>query len=230
MSCVECSRNATQALGYRVVRCDPKLLAIAFPAAPVRQRLLSVLRLSPGRSRQGRVIDGSEPEFGDYAVIAPSLVELLIMFAVAAGSTALVYLLSIVIPPNSSWWATITILTARRSPVTRLEPMDISDLSIAELRALHGVLEHWLRAWDWECPTLFGFERSDLSKLLEDWPLSLQAKPHFAALAVQGVLRETLYGASTIAADRLPAVCGLSRADLECLAQHLWPRLDAAQN
>ena len=106
--------------------------------------------------------------------------------------------------------------------------MDTSDLSVAELRALHGVLEYWLRAWDWECPTLFGFERSDRSRLLEDWPLSLEAHMPFAALAVQGTLREALYGASTIAADRLPDVCGLSKADLGRLAQHLWPILDVA--
>lgn len=52
----------------------------------------------PGRDR---VVHGSEPAFWEYAVIAPSLVELLIMFAAAAGSTASAYPFIVAIPRNA---------------------------------------------------------------------------------------------------------------------------------
>jgi hypothetical protein len=77
-------------------------------------------------------------------------------------------------------------------------------------------------------PTLFGLERSDLSKVLKEWPLSLEQQEPIATLAIQGALREVLYGASTIPDDKIESVSGLSMNDLEALAQRLWPRIDEA--
>jgi hypothetical protein len=99
--------------------------------------------------------------------------------------------------------------------------MDVSDLSVAEAAALQRLLSYWLDAWDWESPTLFGFRREDLSRILEDWPGSLSREAELSSLAVLGVLRESLYGASAIAPGVMASVCGLSRPDLVALADRL---------
>lgn len=99
--------------------------------------------------------------------------------------------------------------------------MEISDLSPAEAAALQRMLNYWINTWDWECPTLFGLEKEDLSMILADWPASLAHHEEVAALAIQGAFRESLYGASTIPPAKIESVFGLSQASL----QALWDRL-----
>ncbi len=53
----------------------------------------------PGR---GQVVYGSEPEFEQCSVVAPSLVDFLTMFTAAAQSTAPAYPFSVAIPPSAS--------------------------------------------------------------------------------------------------------------------------------
>jgi hypothetical protein len=103
--------------------------------------------------------------------------------------------------------------------------MKIEDLSTTEQHALPKVLAYWVAHWDWECPTLFGLEKSDLEAVLASWPASLSSQEKTSALALIGALRELLYGASAVPKAQVPAVCGLSYAEASALAENLFPRI-----
>lgn len=103
--------------------------------------------------------------------------------------------------------------------------MKIEDLSTAEQRALPKVLAYWVAHWDWECPTLFGLEKSDLEAVLASWPASLSSQEETAALAIIGSLRELLYGASAAPKSELPAICGLAYKEASALTDRLFPRI-----
>ena len=31
-------------------------------------------------------------------------------------------------------------------------------------------MQYWLEHWDWECPTLFGLNKSELQQVCDEWP------------------------------------------------------------
>jgi hypothetical protein len=110
-------------------------------------------------------------------------------------------------------------------------------LTVTEQEIVRRALQYWDddEHWDFECPTLFGFERSELQSVLQSWPLLLSTTtgPGAAAsrdskaaappttsnqkereqkerLAAIGALRELLLGASTAPKSQIPRILGVN--------------------
>lgn len=88
--------------------------------------------------------------------------------------------------------------------------MLLSNLPLVDRTAIQAALQYWLAKWDWECPTLFGLEREQVQQVLDQWDESTAGDERVAALAVNGALRELLYGASAVQRSEVAGVCGLS--------------------
>ncbi len=87
-----------------------------------------------------------------------------------------------------------------------------------EVEALRRAFEYWLEHWDWECPTLFGIDKDELSVVLEGWP-NPRVDDETTALAALGALRELLDGASSIPGFEVERVLGLPLPDAERLSK-----------
>lgn len=101
--------------------------------------------------------------------------------------------------------------------------MFIDDLPVAHSEALHRALRYWDAHWDWEYATLFGLPQADFSAVAGAWPQSVAGRPHVSALAIDGAMREILFGASSprSIADTL----GISSDEASTLLQQLQPRI-----
>ena len=104
--------------------------------------------------------------------------------------------------------------------------MNTTSLSDTELTAVLRAMQYWNDHWDFECSTLFGVEQEDLTAVVAEWPALQNCSSRVAALAALGSLRELLYGASSVQADRLPTLLGLSKshADVLCEKVHALAR------
>jgi hypothetical protein len=94
--------------------------------------------------------------------------------------------------------------------------MNTSALDQQEQQVLRRALEYWVEHWDWECPTLFGLEKSNLLSVLQAWPIAT-AGAETTALAALGSLRELLYGASAPERGKIHATLGITFAEAERL-------------
>ena len=95
------------------------------------------------------------------------------------------------------------------------------NLSDAESTSIHEALGYWVENWDWECPTLFGLDRSELEEVVRTWPASLEGHPEIAEVAVIGSLRELLWGASSLPPDRVERLLGMGHRQAESLLKRL---------
>jgi hypothetical protein len=99
--------------------------------------------------------------------------------------------------------------------------MNLAALSPGSQEALRRAMQYWVEHWDFECPTLFGIEVTELIEVLESWPSVAPGSESKAALAVLGALRELLYGASAPSRSEVPAVIGLSYEQAHALCSQL---------
>lgn len=106
--------------------------------------------------------------------------------------------------------------------------MDISDLSALEQQALVSAIRFWANNWDFECPTLFGLEREDMSDIAGSWPESAVLRSADTALAVIGSIREMLYGASSLKPAKVRELVGITATELGELLDRIRPRIDEA--
>jgi len=97
-------------------------------------------------------------------------------------------------------------------------------LNSTEVAALTAVLAYWEGRWDWECPLLFGLELPEYRVALAQWRVTSDAVslPQ-VALAMNGALREFLYGASAVKAEAVAAIAGMPKSDLVALAHRIGP-------
>jgi hypothetical protein len=96
--------------------------------------------------------------------------------------------------------------------------MNTASFDEKEVEALRRAFEFWLDHWDWECPTLFGIDRDELSVVLEGWP-NPRTNDETIALAALGALRELLDGASAIPGSEVERLLGLSLSEAERLSK-----------
>ena len=74
----------------------------------------------------------------------------------------------------------------------------MTNYSAKEKEALENAIHYWIEKWDFECPTLFGLEKTDLIEVAKSWPVSLSTDRERTLIACLGSLRELLHGASAI--------------------------------
>jgi hypothetical protein len=99
----------------------------------------------------------------------------------------------------------------------RLGVMKLAAISPESQQALARSLRYWSEHWDFECPTLFGIELSELNEVRAKWPAVPSGNEFNTALALLGALRELLYGASALPKAEIPSVIGLSYESAEVL-------------
>lgn len=104
--------------------------------------------------------------------------------------------------------------------------MRYSDFNHFELTALQRILIGALKVWDWESSTLYGIEKSELEKIIEDWPHSLASSEYTAALALLSVCGLTLEWHLPDESGYLE-LCGATRAEVSAIFQRIEPRLQA---
>lgn len=86
----------------------------------------------------------------------------------------------------------------------------MKNITSAESEALIKSILYWIKKWDFECPTLFGLEKTEMENIANSWPVSLTGNPKIALLACLGSLREILYGASALPKSEVSAVLGIN--------------------
>lgn len=79
------------------------------------------------------------------------------------------------------------------------------------------ILRYWLEQWDFECPTLFGIEESDLEQVISEWPNGFRKNEKVTTRAVSHSFIELLWGASAISETNSLAKFGKSKNDIETL-------------
>lgn len=87
------------------------------------------------------------------------------------------------------------------------------------------ILEYWLEQWDFECPTLFGIEESDLKGVISEWPNGFRQNQKVTARAVSHSFGELLWGASAISEVNSLAKFGKSKSDIEALYNEIREEL-----
>jgi hypothetical protein len=100
--------------------------------------------------------------------------------------------------------------------------MRVTGLSHSAEEATRRALAYWVEQWDWECATLFGIERDELSAVLLAWPTILPGTEEHASLAVIGAYRELLHGASAVARSEVEAKIGVTYEQACSLLEQLW--------
>src|SRR5687767_8705131 len=88
--------------------------------------------------------------------------------------------------------------------------MSPTSLSPEAQQTVLRALRWWSDHWDWECPTLFGLELTELNEVIARWPQVDNASMQNAALAATGAMRELLGGASAVPKQELPVILGQS--------------------
>ncbi len=105
----------------------------------------------------------------------------------------------------------------------------LPNLSATDQDALRRTLNYWINHWDWECPTLFGLERSDLQALVSTWPQCLVLQEKTAVLAIISGLREILYGSSAVKIELVDQFIGISYSEACQSLNFLLPRIHPAR-
>lgn len=100
-------------------------------------------------------------------------------------------------------------------------PMNFRALPADQRDALLAALRYWLAHWDAECPTLFGVGHAELEALVSTWPEVRPGGELSAALALNGALRELLYGASAVPEAALTSLIGLTCEQAGALCERL---------
>jgi hypothetical protein len=78
-----------------------------------------------------------------------------------------------------------------------------------EQQTVRVAMQYWIDHWDFECPTLFGLELTELQEIQRRWPSSLSVHQEADAMAAIGALRELLFGASTPPREQLLSILGI---------------------
>ena len=105
--------------------------------------------------------------------------------------------------------------------------MQFLDIPENQQAAIPRALAYWVERWDWECPTLFGLEHSELQEIIAAWPTCLKSDESRVALAIQGAFRDLLFGASTPDTSKLPNLIGVPHDEAVALFNSIGPRLSA---
>lgn len=85
----------------------------------------------------------------------------------------------------------------------------MTNFTAIEKDALLKSIQYWIDRWDFESPTLFGVERSDLVEIVKGWPASLSINEKCTLIACLGSLRELLHGASAVSRSAVPTIVGI---------------------
>jgi hypothetical protein len=93
----------------------------------------------------------------------------------------------------------------------------MTNFTAIEKDALLKSIQYWIDRWDFECPTLFGLERSDLVEIVKGWPASLSINEKCTFIACLGSLRELLHGASAVSRSAVPAIIGIPYEEASAL-------------
>ena len=75
--------------------------------------------------------------------------------------------------------------------------------------------------WDFECPTLFGLEKSDLIEMVKNWQASLSTGEKRTLIACLGSLRELLHGASAVSKAKVPEFIGIEYEEASALCRRI---------
>jgi hypothetical protein len=97
--------------------------------------------------------------------------------------------------------------------------MTTPEFSSPEDAAIINALNYWIDDWDWECPTLFGRELTEVQAIRDRWPVVDNAKLSQSALAIIGALRELLYGAGAVGSEQVRAICGMHSDEVTALSE-----------
>ncbi len=92
--------------------------------------------------------------------------------------------------------------------------------------ALIKALDYWIDHWDFECPTLFGLERSDLQKVALDLTEGLNNNKEIVLLACLSSLAELLYGASAVPKTKLHDLLGIDFYSASSLCKEIKKECD----
>lgn len=103
-------------------------------------------------------------------------------------------------------------------------------LSPKSSTAIQRALRFWIERWDWESPTLFGFDKQEFELIAREWPRAAEGCDEEARLAALGALRELAFGASAVRREQLPEICGLTYDEVESLAGELVRAYDAIED
>jgi len=95
------------------------------------------------------------------------------------------------------------------------------NLTAIEKEALLKSIQYWIDKWDFECPTLFGLEKSDLIEVVKKWPVSLSADEERTFIACLGSLRELLHGASAVSRAVVPEIIGIQYKEASALCEKI---------
>ena len=91
------------------------------------------------------------------------------------------------------------------------------DFTAIENEVLLKSIQYWIDKWGFECSTLFGLEKSDLTEIVKDWPASLSADEGRTLIACLGSLRELLNGASAVSWEVVPEIIGIQYEEASAL-------------
>lgn len=93
----------------------------------------------------------------------------------------------------------------------------MKNLTAIENEALLKSIQYWIDKWDFECPTLFGLEKSDLIEIVKEWPASLSTDEERTLTACLGSLRELLHGASAVSRSVVSEIIGIQYEEASAL-------------
>ena len=97
-----------------------------------------------------------------------------------------------------------------------------------EMEALLKSIQYWIDKWDFECPTLFALEKSDLVELVKTWPASLSTDEERTLIASLGSLRELLHGASAVSKEKVPELIGIEYEEASALCGRIHSECQSA--
>jgi len=86
----------------------------------------------------------------------------------------------------------------------------MSEMTQQDNEALIRSINYWIENWDFECPALFGLEKSDLEAISTNWPNSYANNRELVLLACLGSLRELLFGASAVPQNIVKELIGIN--------------------
>lgn len=97
----------------------------------------------------------------------------------------------------------------------------MKEITTQESEALLKSIVYWVENWDFECPILFGLEKSEMEGIAKSWPISLTQNANAALLACLGSLREILYGASSLQKSEVLVVLGITYSQASELCEEI---------